>query len=327
MGEVSLNSISAAMDNESFVSIHKTSLSALPSIRQLRAFLSVYYTGSVSAAAQELSVTQPAVTVMLRELEEKLGLKLFDRSTRSLRRTEAASKAIGYAERALAELSAMAGAMSQISGLQEGRVRVAATAAVAQTLLAPAMRSFQLSHPGIKIDIDEVAPGDFVEAVLTERVDIGVGTLESPVSGLQVNVLLREPLVAAGKDLDKVHAGASMTWKQLAVLPLVTVRFGYGIRARIEAAAQEAGVMLKIEHEVSLLRTAVALAANGLGIVVAPESMVMHQPGLVTRRLIRPKVERVIGIVSKRGTSLSPAGHAFVETLRTEIPGRKHPFP
>ena len=59
----------------------------LPSVRQLRAFAAVYYTGQVSAAAERLALTQPAVTVLLRELEERLGVKLFDRSTRSLRQS------------------------------------------------------------------------------------------------------------------------------------------------------------------------------------------------------------------------------------------------
>jgi DNA-binding transcriptional LysR family regulator len=298
------------------MSIHKKSLSALPSVRQLRALVAVYYTGSVSAAAQELALTQPAVTVLLRELEERLGLKLFDRSTRALRHTEAATKAMGYAERALAELSAMTAAMAELSGVHEGRVRVAATAAVAQALLPPAMQVFLERHPRIKLEIEEVAPGDFVEAVLTERVDFGVGTLEGPVAGLRDEALVREPLVAAALESDQFQGGSPMTWKQLSSFSLVTVRFGYGVRGRIEAAAKEAGVSLQIAHEVSLLRTAVSLAAHGLGVIVAPPSMVAHEPRLVTRRLTRPTVERVIGIVSKQERSLSPAAAAFADVLK-----------
>ena len=66
------------------MAIHKQPLSSFPSVRQLRAFVAVYHTGSVSAAAQELSLTQPAVTMLLRELETKLGVSLFDRHTRAL---------------------------------------------------------------------------------------------------------------------------------------------------------------------------------------------------------------------------------------------------
>ena len=73
-------------ENESFMAIYKkfSSLKDLPSVRQLRAFMAVYETGSVSAAADLLALTQPAVTLLLKELEHKLDLRLFDRSTRTL---------------------------------------------------------------------------------------------------------------------------------------------------------------------------------------------------------------------------------------------------
>jgi DNA-binding transcriptional LysR family regulator len=301
------------------MSIHKKPLSLLPSVRQLRALVAVYYTGSVSAAAQQLALTQPAVTVLIRELEEKLGLKLFDRSTRTLRRTEAAVQAIGVAERALAELDAMSTSMAQLSDAHKGRVRVAATAVVAQALLPPAMLELGRLHPGIKVEIHEVAPGDFVEAVTAERADFGIGTLEAPVAGLREEVLLRETLVAAALESADFPRDVPMTWKQLGDLPLVTVRSGYGVRGRIEAAAMEAGVTLRIEHEVSLLGTAVALAVNGLGVVVVPPSIVAHEPRLVTRRLKRPTVERVIGVICKRDRSLSPAAETLLQVLRAEV--------
>lgn len=307
------------------MTIHKQPLSIIPSIRQLRAFVAVYHAGSLSAAAQELSLTQPAVTVLLRELEEKLGINLFDRSTRSVRKTDAAMRAIGYAERALAEMEGLALAMGELNGLHAGRVRVVATAAVAQFVLPPAMRRFLERHPGVSLEIDEVGPGDFVNAIGAPHVDFGVGTLEAPVPGLQEDVLIREPLVAASLASATFAGGISMTWKQLSTLPLITVRSGYGIRGRIEAAAHEAGVQLRIEHEVSLLSTAVALAANGLGVVVVPPSIVAHEPRLVSQRLMRPTIERVIAVHSKRERSFSPAAQAFLEVLKQVTGSRREP--
>jgi DNA-binding transcriptional LysR family regulator len=300
--------------------IHKQPLSALPSVRQLRALVAIYHTGSVSAAARELALTQPAVTVLLRELEERLGVKLFDRSTRILRRTEAATQALGHAERALAELQALTASMSELSGLHRGRVRVAATAAIAQTLLPTALRPFQERHPCVQVEVHEVAPTEFVETVMAERVDFGVGTLESPVVGLVEELLVRDTLVAAALPSDTFKGGTQLTWKQLAALPLVTVRSGYGVRGRIEAAAKKAGVTLNIAHEVTLLGSAVAFAANGLGVAVAPASVIAHEPRLVTRRLTRPTVERAISIVARRERSPSPAAHAFSQALR-EVAG------
>jgi DNA-binding transcriptional LysR family regulator len=206
--------------------------------------------------------------------------------------------------------------MSELAGLHAGRVRVVATAAVAQALLPPAMRKFLDKHPGVSLEIDEVGPADFANAIEANHVDFGVGTLEGSDSGLHEEVLIRETLVAAALPSASFPGGIPMTWKQLSALPLVTVRSGYGIRGRIEAAAREAGVELKIAHEVSLLATAVALAANGLGVVVVPPSIVAHESKLVTQRLVRPTVERVIGVHFRRERSLSPAADAFLQLLK-----------
>lgn len=300
------------------MAIHKEPLSLrdLPSVRQLRAFVAVYQTGQVSAAARQLALTQPAVTVLLRELEDRLGVKLFDRSTRTLRRTDAAVEAIGHAERVLAELQALGAGMAELAGARRGRVRVAATSTVAQTLLPPLMRRFSAAHPGVRVELADVAPTEFVETLLADRADFGIGTLEAPVPGLQEQVFRQDCLAAVALESAAFPANRPITWKQLAALPLVTVNTGYGVRRRIDAAAAAAGVQLQFAHEVSLLTTAVALAASGLGVAVVPSSLAGHGghggAGLVARKLTRPAVERNTAVVQKVERSLSPAAQAFV---------------
>jgi LysR family transcriptional regulator, carnitine catabolism transcriptional activator len=304
--------------------IHKKPLSmrSLPSVRQLRAFVAVYHAGQVSAAAEQLALTQPAVTVLLRQLEDKLGVKLFDRSTRALRRTEAAVEALGYAERALAELEALGTSMAELAGARRGRVRIAATSTVAQTLLPGVLRSFLDGHPEVKVEIEDLAPSEFVETLLAGRVDFGVGTLQAAVPGLRERVFLEDVLAAVAPASPGFPAGKPITWKQLAALPLVTVKAGYGVRSRIDAAAESAGVQLRIVHEVSLLTTAVALAESGLGVAVVPSSMLGRgggRAGLVARKLTRPAVPRNVAVIHKQERSLSPAAQAFADLLVREF--------
>jgi DNA-binding transcriptional LysR family regulator len=301
--------------------IHKKTLSmrGLPSIRQLRAFAAVYHTGQVSTAAEQLSLTQPAVSMLLRELEDRLGVKLFDRNTRSLQRTQAAIEAIVYVERALMELEGLGTSMSQLAHTQRGRVCIATTATIAQTLLPPLLRRYLDLHPGVRIDILDVAPTNFVETLLNRSVDFGIGTLEAPVPGLREHIFLRDNLIAAAPSGPGFLTGRPITWKQLAQLPLVTVKSGYGVRRRIEAAALSAGVQLTMAHEVSLLSTALAMAASGLGVAVVPGSLLQYSayPQLVARRLVQPTVERHTAVVHQQGRSLAPAAQAFVDFLLT----------
>ncbi|OZI48666.1 LysR family transcriptional regulator [Bordetella genomosp. 4] len=292
------------------------SLKSTPSIRQLRAFVAVYHTGSLSAAAETLALTQPAVTLLLKELEDKLGIKLFDRTTRSLRRTHAAMEAITYAERALADLTALGERMSDLVDVKRGRIRLAATSTVAQTLLPGVIRQYLDRYPNVRVSVDDCAPGEFVERVLGEQVDFGVGALEGPVPGLTQTVFLNDTLCAVATS-EEFQDDRPMTWKQLSEWPVVVVQAGYGVRRAIDRAIAVAGVELQIAQEVSLLTTALAMAASRLGVAIIPQSMFArtYYPNLVGRRLIRPVVPRALAVVCKENRQLSPAAQAFSDLL------------
>lgn len=286
----------------------------LPSVRQLRAFAAVYHSGQLSSAAAALSLTQPAVSVLLRELEDRLGVRLFDRTTRSLHRTAAADEAIGQ--------HALGSGMAELAAGRRGRLRIAVTSTIAQTLMPRALRRYTQQHPDVKVAIDDCAPSQFVETVLSGQVDFGVGTLQARTPGLDERVFVHDHLaVIADRDLPLPGGAAGITWRQLAALRLITVKPGYGVRNSIDAAAAEAGVRLEIAYEVSLLTTALAMAAGGLGPALLPASILAHaDPSrLVARRLIRPTVARNIAVVTRQGRSLSPAAAAFADLLAGEF--------
>lgn len=304
--------------------IKPQSLKNLPSVRQLRAFLAIYYTGTLSGAAEALSLTQPAVTILLRELEQKLAVRLFDRTTRSLRKTPAATEAIAFAEQALAQLEAMTNSMHDLAAARRGSIRIAATSTVAQTLLPRAIRRYLEAHPGIRINVDDCAPGEFADRIMSEQVDFGVGTLEATVTGLNERIFIDDHLCAVAPD-GTLPNKKSLTWNELAALPAVLVKPGYGVRRHVDRAVYEAGVELQIAYEVSLLTTALAMAANHLGIAVLPQSILAHTEyrDLVALRLIRPTVQRHTSVVFKEGRTLSPAARAFTETLDSAFSSRQ----
>ncbi len=290
-------------------------------MRQLRAFVAVYHTGQVSAAAEQLSITQPAVTVLLRELEDRLGVRLFDRNTRSLARTAAAEQALAYAERALAELEGMTAALRGLATGEQGVLRIAATSTTAQTLLPRALKRFGAQYPGVRVVLDDCAPLDFVERITRQRVDLGVGTLESTIPGLREKVFLRDWLVAAGRKSTAFQGDKPLTWKQLAAHDLIVVRAGYGVRRRVEQAAAQAGVQLRMAHEVTLLTTALAMAAEGLGVAVVPGAAAAYfmLPGLVSRKLVRPAVARPVSVISLADRAPSGAALAFEQFMVEEF--------
>lgn len=294
-----------------------------PSLRQIRAFVAVYQLRKLTAAAQRLNVTQSAVSVMLRELEEGLGCRLFDRTTRALQPTPAADDALVLAERILRDLELLGTGLRELSQVRRGRVRVAVTPTLAAIILPPIVSRFLQTHPGVQVTVDDCAPEQFVGRVLREDVDFGIGAPERAAVDVDVETLMRDHLALVCPPDHPLGARRTLRWRDLVDVPVVTVRPGYGIRPLIDAAAAQAGVQLAVVNEVSFLSTALWMADCGLGAAIMPSAYARtpaHER-LVVRKIQAPVVSRDISLVTKRGRSLSPAAQALADVVREELAG------
>lgn len=297
----------------------------VPSMRQLRAFAAVYHLRKVSAAAEQLSVTQSAVSLSLRQLEDGLGARLFDRTTRTLQATQAAHEAIVLAERILRDAEALGAGTLELSQLRRGRVSVAVTPTLAELLLPAAVVRFRERHPGIHIDINDCAPDQFVARVVGEQVDFGIGVPEQAGADVDTDTLVRDHLGVVCPAGHPLAGRTRLRWADLDGHPVITVRPGYGVRPLIDASAARAGVRLRVVHEVTFLSTALWMTECGLGVSIMPSAYALHAPieGLVLRPLSHPRVSRDIVVVSKRGHTLSLAARAFVKEVQQSLAPRR----
>lgn len=292
-----------------------------PTIRQLRAFVQVHRLRKLSAAAEQLFVTQSAVSMLIRQLEEGLDARLFDRTTRSLQPTAAASEMLPVAERILRDVDALATGFRELAQLERGRVSIAITPTLASFLLPEAIRAFARSHPQVRVLVDDCAPDQFVSRVIGEHVDFGIGTPERPGAEVEVQRLMRDHLALVCREDHPLAKARVVRWSDLAGHPLITVRPGYGVRPLIDGTAAEAGVALDVVNEVSFLSTAIWMTAAGMGASIMPSAFARAEadPSLVIKVLSSPRVARDISIVTKRGHSLSAAARAFVEALKRSL--------
>lgn len=291
-----------------------------PTLRQLRAFRSVYQLRKLSAAAEQLSVTQSAVSVLIRQLEEGLGTRLFDRTTRSLRPTPAAAEAIVVAERILRDVESLGSGLRDLSALRRGRVSLAVTPTLGEILLPRVVRRFTRAHPEIRVVIDDCSPEQFVSRVVGEHVDLGLGTPERAAADVDTEKLMGDHLALVCRKDHPLAGKRTLHWADLAGHGILTVRPGYGIRPLIDGAAAQAGVQLDVRNEVTFLSTAVWMVQSGLGAAIMPSAYARDplNQDLVVRKLAQPVVSRDISIVTKRGRSLSPAAEALVAALHAE---------
>ncbi|MGV3573473.1 MAG: LysR family transcriptional regulator [Ramlibacter sp.] len=291
-----------------------------PNLRQLRAFRAVYHLRKLSAAAEQLSVTQSAVSVLIRQLEEGLGARLFDRTTRSLRPTPAATEALAIAERVLRDVDSLGAGLRDLGALRRGRVCIAITPTLGEILLPPVVRRFTQMHPGIHVVIDDCSPDQFVSRVAGEHVDFGIGSPERAAADVDARKLRADTLALVCREDHPLARRRQVRWADLAGRPLITVRAGYGIRPLVDGAAAQAGVRLDVVNDVTFLSTALWMVEAGLGAAVMPSAYVRgdQHPTLVVRKLHAPVVSRDISVITKRGRPRSAAAEAFLQVLDAE---------
>jgi DNA-binding transcriptional LysR family regulator len=296
-------------------------------LRQIRGFVAVARLGRFGLAAQSLHVTQSALSMLIRQLEEELGLRLLDRHTRMVRLTEAGAEFLPVAEKTLGDLEHAVKVSREASTLRRGRVSVATSTVLAATLLPWAARKFAEQHAGIAFALRDVAEEEIRARVKSGDVDLGVGTTIDPDPEVHESLLFEDSLTAVVGERNPLAERATLTWRDLGEHPLIVLGRGSPIRALQDQALAAAGVAAAPAFEVSFSSTAISMVAAGLGVAPLPVNarQVSSRVKVQVRPLIRPMLERRVAIFRRRESSLSPAAAAFESFLRDYV--RSGAFP
>lgn len=292
-------------------------------LRQLRAFAAVYRTRSITRAARELGITQSAASLLIQQLETQLGVRLFDRSTRSVQPTLAASEAFQSAERMLGDAQGLSRRMHDLAQARAGRVAFLASAGAASALMPSVLAKFRAAHPDIEIDMRDMAADDLVPRLITTDAEFAIGSVEGEFPEMTVETLTSGRLSAIGRRTADFAARRSLTWDELAQMPTIAMRRETRIRIQIDQALGAQGKHLNPTYEVTLINTALAMTAQGLGLAILPATMLPagQFPTLIARPLVRPAIARPVSLLQRQGRTLSPAAQAFVATARTVLAG------
>jgi DNA-binding transcriptional LysR family regulator len=291
----------------------------IPSMRQLEALVLVYRLGSITKAAAELRVTQSAISMLIRQIEENFQLKLFDRTTRALQPTDACREAIAAAERILSGARGLSRHMSDLVEAKSGRIAIAVSAGVASALLPRVLAEYRSRYPGVRIDMFDVAPDELPSFVTAGRAEFGIGSVEEDhTSEARIEKIMQSPLSAIGVKDGRFEKRRRLTWDDMATSDLIAMRQGTRIRTQIDEALARTGRKLKPALEVSLITTALALTAEGMGISILPAHMLPKAqfPMLVAVPLSQPTIYRHVSLLSRADFRLSPAAERFAEVAR-----------
>jgi len=295
-------------------------------IRQLRYFASTVRLGSVGAAAAEHFVTQPAVSLQLKKLEEELGQKLFSRRGRQLVPTDAGRALAQRAEEVIRLLSALEADMSGMKELTTGTLRLGNTDAASVYVLPDVYRTFHKKYPGVRVEIMVAETRRLVEALRARRIEIAIATLPITERGLRVRPIYREELIPVAHPDHPLASRRGTTLKDLASQDLITYPAGAVTRAMIDAVFAAHGEALRPRMEISSPEAMKRLAQAGLGVSILPRPVVAAELGRkVLKVIVLAEVlfEREIGMVFRDDDALSAAARVFSEMIEQRFGRRR----
>lgn len=289
-------------------------------LRHVRAFLAAARVGNFTRAATELHISQSAFTVQIRQLEDALGVTLFDRSKRRVSLTSAAREVMVPLERLIIDAEAIVSQTRQIAGLRRGVVSLAVLPLVAAQLVPEAIQKFVRRFPGVSVQMKDVALERLIEAVKKEQVDFGIGTCPRTDRELRATPLMTDSLCGFVRRDHLLAREESVTLKELVSQPLILIGKGTSVREVLEDALRREKLSLSIAYETNYVSTAIGLVRAGLGIAVLPEASAHAEDAREIRCLsiTRPALARKIDIIQRRDRSLSPAAERMIEVLREQ---------
>jgi DNA-binding transcriptional LysR family regulator len=288
-----------------------------PSLRQMRALVAVAKTGSFTLAAAHLHVTQSALSGLIKELEQVLGLKVVERSTRKAQLSELGRELYPLFDKMIQDLDA---AMLDIAGrkaLGKGLVRMAAPQMMACTLLPEVIAAYRLVHPQVQLRLVDCAVDNVAGRVLSGEVDFGIGPERDPTPGIGTEVLFDMPFVLVFPDGHALQQRERLTWADVDDHPLIALQGQFTERLLRDMHAAFRERSLHPVNEVAFMTTALAMVGAGLGVTVClPYAAPMvRQYGLQMRLLHEPELTRRFFVHRKSGRAPSPAAESFMAFL------------
>jgi LysR family transcriptional regulator, carnitine catabolism transcriptional activator len=294
-------------------------------IRHIEAFLAIARCGNFTRAAAELHVSQPALTVQIRQLEAALGVRLFDRNNRNVALTQIGRALVAPFERVMLDIQSIVDSAHDAASHRGGVVTVAVLPSIAASLLPPAIARLREQHQGITVRVRDGVAARVVELLKSGEADFGISSCGGPVDReLVEQPLFTDRLVAFVRDDHLLARRRSATLLALSAYPLILTGKDSSVRELLDRTLEQARLPVRISQEASYMTTALGMAAAGLGIAILPDAAIHSAPANVRRiAVIKPVLQRRIGIITRAGRSLSPAAQRLVDLFTASLPSRQ----
>lgn len=292
-------------------------------LRHLRYFIAVAEELHFSRAAERLHISQPPLSQQIRDLEEELGIKLFERTKRQVLLTEAGKVFLDRSYLVLGQLEQAIEATQKIGRGEIGRLVIGFVDSAMYTVLPEILRIFREQFPAVELRLHELTTAQQIEALHHKQVDIGIVRSAISEPGLSVECLLPESLVLALPETHLLAAHPQVSLSDLAdeSFILFPAKMGPVFYEQIIYLCQQAGFRPKVAQEAVQMHTIIGLVAAGLGVAIVPASLQNFHRSGVTYRPLQEQISNTGLYLTWRQHDSSPVISAFLDLVRKTIQG------
>lgn len=293
------------------------------SLRQLRAFVELAQTESFTLAAQNLFITQSALSSLIKQMELSLGLQLFDRSTRRVHLSVVGQDLYPLVNKILLDLGSVLDEAASIKAFKKGLVRVAAPQLLSSTVLPEVIAQFQQQYASIEVQLHDCGVEQVANKVLTGEVDFGIGPERDSSADINPILLFESPFHVVLTPDHPLLEKELIHWECLQNHPLILLQGQFTKRLSGDLAnmADKTELDLRPAHLVNFMSTALSMVNSGLGLTVCMPyaSPLVELYGLTMRPLHSPAVYRRFYNYERMGRTLSPAANQFKQFLLQKL--------
>jgi len=285
-------------------------------LRHLRYLLAVADHGGFTRAAEALHVSQPTLSQQIRQLEETLGVDLFDRTSRSVKLTDAGQAYIECARRVLVELEAGKRALHDVKDLSRGSLRLAMTPTFMAYLVGPLVRDYVARYPGIHLEIFELSMDDIEAGLADDSLDIAIAF--TPVRNPDIECIpaFVETLgVMVGREHPLYDSASVLTPEDIAQLDFALLAPDFFTRLSIDEYFRQNGITPKVQIEVNSVSTLLEVIRHAPIATMLPEAIATEDRALRRLRVESEAPQRGAALLRRKNNYHSAAAEAFMKLV------------
>ncbi len=289
-------------------------------IRQLKAFLAIAEAKTFTAGARHVNITQAAISMQIRQLEESVGMPLFTRTPRRVILTEAGEMLMSRARRIIREHSAALAEIAEIAGAEHGRLRIGSASASFTILQLPTiLESLKTKFPNAQITVASGTSQVLVDKIMHGEIDVAFVSLPVETSNAQTDLLFSDEIVAIASPKHPLAKEKFISAAQFAGEPLILGEKGGNTRRMIDDFFTAANVRPNIVMELSRQAAINKMVENQMGVGMAGAKNVaqeIREKKLVSWLIEGAEIKWDLGLAKLRGGYFSPIAKEFVELCK-----------